>query len=606
MERLLTMSRYLDFWTALNSLGRRQFKSFMFNTERIWEEPPNDVDHAYCPLAMVGAGHAVWYADLPGLRRLFLEEAESWRLATASTDKGKAPGVVPHEVRFRDSEILPYAPYTKDNPTLKGRDSLYMGGAGQYIVVHLLQGASALTGDDRYATALRLAEPPDTETLKTAASLRELYNQEVRPPPTGPERRVAAQGLGATEVKPPLRPVRDGQALGALTAEGQAGEMTIVIQVLEPGRYALWARIGLCDAAATGPASFFADANGITDRLIATVGAGEWAPATGRQALDLEAGPLTIRLRPRTPGSAVLEVGVTSHFGLDGSWSPSEDETRLYQAWKLTGDKQWLIEELKEVVRQQERTRWLATEAEPFTDRVYWPGERLLANLYLGGTTAQKSHVPLNWLSWQGGGTEFAALVLTAGNEGLRALCYSFAAEPRELTLRPWRLPHGRYQVRIGIDDNGDDQPDSAIQERAMVLARYDAVTFTAQPGCVYVLDLELSEKLEDMTRRPDLGLDPWDVRVEGNAVLVTVHNIGGSPSPTTMVRIEDAGGTVLAEAALPAIDAPLDLQPRTATVKLALPDPLPPGARVTIDPDAAVSEITEANNTVPVGSAAH
>ncbi len=145
LERMMIMSHYLDFWTAINEVGRRQFKSYMFTADHIWDEPPNDVDHAYCPLSMVGAGHLCWYARSPKLFKLFM--ADSWAAACMSTDKGKPKGMIPGEIKFSNSEILPYFPYTRDNPILENRNSLYMGGAGQYIVRYFLRGAYQLTGD---------------------------------------------------------------------------------------------------------------------------------------------------------------------------------------------------------------------------------------------------------------------------------------------------------------------------------------------------------------------------------------------------------------------------------------------------------------------------
>ena len=78
VERFMVMSRYLDFWTAVNKVRRRQFKSYMFTTKQIWDEPPFDVDHPYCPLAMVGTGHLLWYTQSPEVAKIFFEEAESW------------------------------------------------------------------------------------------------------------------------------------------------------------------------------------------------------------------------------------------------------------------------------------------------------------------------------------------------------------------------------------------------------------------------------------------------------------------------------------------------------------------------------------------------
>ncbi|MBM3473195.1 MAG: hypothetical protein FJX75_08015 [Armatimonadetes bacterium] len=460
LERMMVMSRYLDFWTAINSVGRRQFKSYMFTSDRIWGDPPNDIDHAYCPLAMVGAGHLVWYAGIPDLRKLFLEEADSWAAACMSTDKGKAKGVIPHEIRFSNSEILPYTPYDRTNPILQGRNDLYMGSAGQYIVRYLLEGATMLTGDPKFAEPLHVSDPTPEQIVKRAEDTLKAY--------------------------------------------------------------------GVADLS-------------------------------------------------------------------DKSWSADQNETRLYDAWKVTGDKRWLVEEFKECIRQQERTRWLLTEAEPFTDRIGYAGRTLLSMTYLGGFTSGKSHVPGHWVSWEGGGTDFSALVLEAKRDHLKALVYSFADQPRDMKLRVWALPHGRYSVTTGLDTNADDEPDASVKHQTLELARYDAVPFITPPGKTVVLDLRLTEELDPITSRPDLALGPEDVRYENGTLTVTIHNVGATPSPQTTLQVQDTRGKVLAEAEVPAMEAPLDLKPRTAEVTVRV---RPTGEwRVVLDPKDEVREVTEVNN---------
>ena len=484
MERLMKMSRYVDFWTAINDVGRRQFKSFMFTSDRIWDDPPNDVDQQYCTLALVGAGHAVWYADLPELRRLFLEEAESWRLATISTDKGKPAGKIPNEIKFSNSEIMPYAPYNRSNPVLKNRPALYMGYAGTYVVTHFLNGASWLTGDDKYAAAMRLDDPSDEERIAAAEAALELYNREPPPPPSGPEKRYSIAATEATQVEAPLRQVRDG-ALGAAGRDGQAGAATFTIRVPEAGRYAVWGLVGRSepDDTSSNYAGFFVYVDDQPlNRLQGGVKGDQWREMTTSGCYELEAGEHTIRLTTRTPGSAIKEIGFTSRYSLDGTWSPHQSEDTLYRAWRITGDRKWLIEQLREVVRQQRRLQWLATEGEPCTDRVNWAGERLLGRIFLGETTAQKSHVPGHWISWEGGGTDFAALVVDAAREHLKVILYSFADRPLDMKMRVWRLPHGRYTVRIGVDRDNDWSADETLSRDERELARFDAIELTARP----------------------------------------------------------------------------------------------------------------------------
>ncbi|NUQ65393.1 MAG: hypothetical protein HUU20_23240 [Pirellulales bacterium] len=458
VERLMVMSRYLDFWTAVNPVGRRQFKSYMFNTRQIWEEPPFDVDHPYCPLAMVGAGHLVWYANQPKVSEIFLEEAKSWAAACLGTDGGKPAGAIPYEIRFRDSKVNPYAPYPA-NPLLQKRDELYRGGAGAYIIRYFLQGAYALTVDDLFGNVLKLWEPPDDRKVREAEA-----------------------------------------ALGRYQAQ-------------------------------------------------------------------------------------------------DSPWEPSQSETTLYDAWRATGDRMWLEQELVEVLRQQVRSRWLLTEAEPYTDRIPLPGRELLSRMVLGDWTSGKSHVPGHWVSWEGGGLDYAAWVLDAKPDHLKALVYSFHQQEQPMTMRIWRLPHGRYDVAIGVDRDGDDQPEEPLRRERMELWRHDgAVRFIARPRQTLVIELSLVEALDDVRARPDLAIGPEDVAWEDGAAVVIVHNLGAAAAPASTLEVRGARGEVLGKAPVPAIEAPHDLEAKTQRVRVELGIDAKPAA-IVLDAAGAIAEITEANN---------
>ena len=282
----------------------------------------------------------------------------------------------------------------------------------------------------------------------------------------------------------------------------------------------------------------------------------------------------------------------------EGTWSATQNEIALYEAWRTTGDRMWLVEELKEAVRQQIRNRWLLTEAEPYTDRIPLPGRQLLSRMFLGDWTSGKSHVPGHWVSWEGGGLDYATLILDAKPDHLKALVHSFHDREQPMTMRVWRLPHGRYDVSIGIDRDGDDQPDEQLRREEKELWRYDgAVEFTAQPGQTVVIELTLLEELDDVRDRPDLAIGPDDVKIEQSAVVVTVHNIGGSASPPSRIEVRSADAGVLGVAQIPPLEPPHDLQPKTARMRVPLDTNVKP-ATIVLDPANEIAEITEANNT--------
>jgi hypothetical protein len=169
------------------------------------------------------------------------------------------------------------------------------------------------------------------------------------------------------------------------------------------------------------------------------------------------------------------------------------------------------------------------------------------------------------------------------------------------MKMRLWRMPHGRYQVAVGVDRDGDDKPDEQLRRQEIELCRYDgAVEFAARPKQTLVIELTLLQQLDDVRTRPDLAIGPDDVAVSDGAATVTVHNIGGSASPPGSVQVRAADDKVLGVAQAPALPPPHDLQPVMAQVRIPLRGSEKP-ARVLLDPDNQIAEVTEANNQAHV-----
>jgi len=85
-------------------------------------------------------------------------------------------------------------------------------------------------------------------------------------------------------------------------------------------------------------------------------------------------------------------------------------------------------------------------------------------------------------------------------------------------------------------------------------------------------MDLRLVSKGAPYWSRPDLGMDAGDVRVAGRTMSVTVHSLGAVAVPPSKVVLRDGAGREVASASVPALEAPIDLRPRTATVVMKLP----------------------------------
>jgi hypothetical protein len=111
---------------------------------------------------------------------------------------------------------------------------------------------------------------------------------------------------------------------------------------------------------------------------------------------------------------------------------------------------------------------------------------------------------------------------------------------------------------------------------------------------------LTLKTKGVPYWQRPDLGIDPEDVKVDGAKMTVTVHSVGSIDAPQSKVVLRDKSGKTLATASVPALKAPLDLTPKTAQVTLAVPANADlKGGTVTVECGGDTPEITLMNNSV-------
>ncbi len=293
----------------------------------------------------------------------------------------------------------------------------------------------------------------------------------------------------------------------------------------------------------------------------------------------------------------IEENQTQSDFPEPGSWNAYNmyGELAYLWAWWATRDMRYLEEGLKEQCRNMERMRWLITEAEPYTDRAYIPGDRLLPFMMLGGSGGEvRANYPDFAVSWEGIGHDVAVIVTDRSDTRLKVLAYSFADQPLDVVMRTWSLPHGTYRVSYGVDEGGDGAADTNIETNVVALHRYAPVFLTLAPGKTTVITAEQLERADEITGRPDLALSAVDVQAEDEELVVTVHNLGAAPTPAGIqVEGHNGQGKVVAQAELPAIEAPSDCVPRTATVRLKAAGV----SAIMLNPGGQLPEITEQNN---------
>jgi hypothetical protein len=152
------------------------------------------------------------------------------------------------------------------------------------------------------------------------------------------------------------------------------------------------------------------------------------------------------------------------------------------------------------------------------------------------------------------------------------------------------------------VDRDGDDVADGATVTNTTTFERSRSVGLTFAPRVTTVLTCKLKTPGTPYWSRPDLGIAPEDVTVSEGEVRVMVHSLGSVPSPVAVVVLRDGAGRTLAEATIPAMEATLDLRPRTGVVTLRLPKGvIASGGTVEINPEPGFEEITALNNVVKI-----
>ena len=277
--------------------------------------------------------------------------------------------------------------------------------------------------------------------------------------------------------------------------------------------------------------------------------------------------------------------------------------TRFNHAFasRLNGDPSPLVEASIEALRGARRWPDMYTTVHQNTDRIDADFRYLYhaSKSYLGGYCGRNKFNPTQAVSWEGFGTDFGAFVLRNRIDDLEVAVYSYAEERVTGKMRVWRLEHGRYRLRVGIDGDGDFRIDGKPQSPVLELQKADGIELALAARAVTIIDISQVEKLDSIFGRADLAIAAREVEIEGREVKGMVHNLGSAEAPDLQIAVADATGRVVVKKSLGKLEAPVDLLPRRKAFALQLPQGKKEGYRLLIDPDDRVSEIFEGNNSV-------
>jgi len=273
-------------------------------------------------------------------------------------------------------------------------------------------------------------------------------------------------------------------------------------------------------------------------------------------------------------------------------------------AWQVTGDKQYLEEYYGDMIQRNSQNMYLNTEGHWWIDRIY-AYHKEVQRSRLGGVALWRNNLyPGHYLSWNieepATYESLAILVPDASPDKMTVIAFNLDDAPVTAVMTGWDVDPGRWEMVTGIDTDGDDTADSDITKKTVEFERTKGIGITFPPKKTTVITMKLKKRGTPYWKRPDLGISAEDIRVDGSSVDVTVHSIGSVKAPETTVTLRSAEGAVLAQTIVPVLEAPLDFEPKTATVTLDIPSGASlRGASVTIDPDGDLTEITAMNNTV-------
>ncbi|MBW8735116.1 MAG: hypothetical protein JF571_12600 [Asticcacaulis sp.] len=272
-----------------------------------------------------------------------------------------------------------------------------------------------------------------------------------------------------------------------------------------------------------------------------------------------------------------------------------------YVAWEMTGDTSYLENLYGADMRKAATTMYSQTEGHWWTDRVELDSQ-FLQRSRLGGVALVRGNMyPGNTVSWAfddpEGAVDVAILVPNAARDHFKVIAYNVADRPFRATMTGWNINSGQWEMKAGKgDDKGNFAGDAAVT--SMSFEKTVGVPLTLQPGG-NVFEFTLKAPGLPVQDRPDLGIGRDDITLSRGTVAVTVHSLGAKTAPVGRVELLDGNDTVVAKVVTPALPAPSDLKPHTATVKLSLParfDVKTGRVRVTL---GEVQEITQLNNLV-------
>ena len=286
------------------------------------------------------------------------------------------------------------------------------------------------------------------------------------------------------------------------------------------------------------------------------------------------------------------------------------DETAWQLAWQATGDTSYLNKVYASQIETAHNREFINTEGSLWIDRVYFNNGELQRSR-LGGVALMRNYCyPGNAVSWRfaapASDQSVAILVPEATPGHVRIVAYSLDSVAVRAQMTGWEIDPGTWTMTQGtVHGLGDAMPApdaklTGAETKSVAFERSKSIDVTFAPRTITVIELTLKTKGDPYWSRPDLGIDPEDVKVDGRKITVTVHSVGAVDAPASKIVVRSSDGKTIASGNVPALKAPADLTPKTAQVSIAIPAGADlKGGTVTLESGGNTPEITTINNSV-------
>ncbi len=287
-----------------------------------------------------------------------------------------------------------------------------------------------------------------------------------------------------------------------------------------------------------------------------------------------------------------------------GRNSTSRTTAAEHFRWQVDGDKSHLERLYAAQIQTCAQTAYINTVGSLWTDRVGVPTAELQRARLGGIALVRNALFPAHVVSWRfrapATAASLALLIPDATPTAFKVIAYNLEDFPVNATATGWQIEPGTWEITQGVDGNDDDRADGDLNRRSARFERSVSLEFSFPARTATVLNFRRRDPGTPYWNRPDLGIEREDVSVSANSITVRVHSLGSVASSTASIALRDATGTTIVSAAIPALEAPVDLMPRIREIILRVPPGTRlEGASVVLDPEEHLEEITRLNNSV-------